>query len=274
MRSSVLLSAPKVARYRLLPIALSCLVAACLACAGRTPVEAPSIVAEPLPEVTRGTYRLQAGDLIAVKFWGIPELDEEQRIRPDGALSLPYVDEVRAAGLTPQELDDHLTQLYSVELARPNITVIVREAVTPRVYISGEVGIQGTVPLTDGLTLFQAIQASGGFLTSARRKEIVLIRRGPEGAPVARAVDLLPVLTGSDPTADPKLAASDIIFVPRTKITNVNLFINQYIDDVLPLQSVFSGAILGIVTTKDDEGSDGPATPVAPSTPDSAGGTP
>ena len=239
-----------------------------VSCAGRTPVEAPPLSLEPLPSQEKRTYRLQAGDLIAVKFWGIPELDEEQRIRPDGALSLPYVDEVRAAGLTPQELDDYLTELYSVELARPNITVIVREAVMPRVFVSGEVGIQGAVPLTDGLTLFQAIQASGGFQTTARRKEIVLIRQQNDGQPLARSVDLLPVLSGADPTADVRLAASDIIFVPRTKITNLNLFITQYIDDVLPLQSVFSGAILGVITTQNNNTDDSSNT-----TTDTTGGT-
>ena len=224
-------------------------------CAGRTPVDAPEIALEPLPVEAVGPYRLQAGDLIAVKFWGVSELDEEQRIRPDGAISLPYVDEVAAAGLTPQELDDRLTELYSVELARPNLTVIVREAVEPRIYIGGEVGIQGTVAWTQGLTLFQAIQASGGFLTSARRKQVVLIRQQPDGTPIARAVNLLPVLSGSNPAADVRLAARDVIFVPRTKISNVNLFISQYIDDVIPLQSVVSGAVLADVTQNNNNSS-------------------
>ena len=217
-------------------------------CAVRTPVDAPALSLEPLPAEASGPYRLQAGDLIAIKFWGVSELDEEQRIRPDGAISLPYVDEVPAAGLTPQQLDDRLTDLYSTELTRPNLTVIVREAVEPRIYIGGEVGIQGTVAWTRELTLFQAIQASGGFLTSARRKQVILIRQQPDGKPIARSVNLLPVLSGGNPAADVRLAARDVIYVPRTKIANVNLFISQYIDDVIPLQSVVSGALLADVT--------------------------
>ena len=225
---------------------------------------------DPLPTFQDGPYRLQAGDLIAIKFWGVSELDEEQRIRPDGAISLPYVDEVAAAGLTPQELDNHLTELYSIELARPNLTVIVREAVTPRIYIGGEVGVQGTLAWTPQLTLFQAIQASGGFLTSARRKQVLLIRQRPDGQPVARAVDLLPVLTGADPAADVRLAARDVIFVPRTKISNVNLFITQYIDDIIPLQSVFSGAVLANVTNNNNSNDSG----TTPETTTGTGGTP
>lgn len=259
------------ARRRYLGV-LCCAVLAALSagCAGRTPIEAPSFAENPLPEPGLKPYRLQAGDLVHIRFWGLDELDEEQTIRPDGVLSFPYLDEVKAAGLTPKELDDHLTELYSTELARPNLTVIVREPVIPRVYISGEVTQQKVMELRPDMSLLQAVQAAGGFLSTARRKEVLLIRRGEDGMPQARSVNLLPVLSGKTPTADPKLANADVIFVPRTKIANVNLFVEQYINKVIPLQSVFSGLLLA----EANDSSTDSETPITPTDPAGNGGNP
>ncbi|MEO1370680.1 MAG: polysaccharide biosynthesis/export family protein [Acidobacteriota bacterium] len=224
-------------------------------CAARTPVEAPEIVTQPLPAPASLPYRLQPGDLLAVKFWGADELDEEVRVRPDGKISLPFIDDVDAAGRTPDQLDAELTTLYASELARPNITVIVREATAPRIYIGGEVGRQGALEITDGLTLFRAIQEAGGFTTTAQRQQVVVIRATADGQAVARAVDLMPVLSGEDPGRDVVLAANDVVFVPRTRIRSVALFVEQYIDEIIPLQNVLGGLILADITQDDDDNS-------------------
>ncbi len=216
-----------------------------VACAGRTPIDAPPIGNEPLPPAEEAikTYRMQVNDLLEVKFWNLEELDTRVRVRPDGKISLPYVDDVPAAGLTPQELDDTLVDLYSSELANPEITVIVAET-GARVYVGGEVPNEGPVPLTGRLTLLQAVQSAGGFLTTARRREILLIRRPPDGEPVARSIDLRKVLSGEVPQADLTLENSDIVFVPRTKIANVNLFVQQYINQIIPVQGIATGIAL------------------------------
>ena len=242
-------------------------------CAARTPIEAPALAEAPFPESAAADqpppYRLQAGDLIAVRFWGNEELDDEQIIRPDGRISLPFIDEVPAAGLTPMELDARLTETYASELANPNITVIVRQAVPPRIYIGGEVGAQGAFQLTDNLTLSRAIQQAGGFTVTARRREVLLIRQQADGSGLARAVDLRPVLSGADPSLDVRLRANDVIFVPRTQIESVSLFIEQYIDGVVPLQNIFSGVILADLADSSSN-NDGGGTPNPPT--DGTGG--
>ncbi len=237
-------------------------------CAQKTPVVAPRLEAEPLPAIENPVYRLQPRDLIAIKFWNSPELNEEQRIRPDGAISLPFVDEVPAAGKTPAELDAVLTEKYSAELNRPDLTVIVREAALPQIFVGGEVGVQGVVPLTEGLTLFRAIQRAGGFKTTARRKDVMIVRLQSSGPPIARKVDMMPILSGRDPSRDPLLAANDIVFVPRTKVESAKLFLQQYINDLIPLQNVFSGILLG--TLASDTTSDSNTTPTTPTTPTAA----
>lgn len=233
-------------------------------CAQRTPVAAPSIAQDPLPELGQPEYRLQPRDLIAVRFWGNPELNEDQRVRPDGRISLPFIDEVPAAGLTPLELDKILTAKYASELARPDLTVIVREAAQPQIFVGGEVTLQGIVPLTDNLTLFRAIQRAGGFKNTARRKDVLLIRRQPDGQAIARKIDIRPIMSGKDPNADIYLAANDIIFVPRTKIESASLFMSQYIDKIIPLQNVFSGLLLGTLAS-DDSGNESTTPTTTPS---------
>jgi protein involved in polysaccharide export with SLBB domain len=214
------------------------------ACAGRTPVRVPHVTESALPPVEVGTYLLREGDEISVRFWGNEELDDEIRIRPDGMISLPFIDEVKAAGRTPAELDATLTELYTGELTNPQITIILREAASERVYIGGEVRGEGVYELRGPVTLVQAIQAAGGFLTSARRREVLLIRTTPEGR-VARAVDTLPILDGRDPDADVRLLASDIVFVPRSRITNVDLFVEKYVTGILPIQPVGTVDVFG-----------------------------
>jgi protein involved in polysaccharide export with SLBB domain len=209
-------------------------------CAANTPVAAPKLTLAPLPGPQQVPYRLQNGDVLDIKFWGNPELDQEVTVRPDGQISLPFVDEVHATGLTPAQLDDNLTKRYTGELAKPEITVIVKQAAGQAVYVGGEVGDQRLLPLNGPMTMFQAIQAAGGFKTTAYRRQVVLIRTEADGQRLARSVDMLPVLSGADPAADPQLQASDIIFVPRTKITNANLFVDQYIFQMLGVRPILT----------------------------------
>lgn len=230
-----------------------------LGCAARTPVVAPPVAQEPLPRPEPRPYRLQPGDAITVSFWGDRELDQDVVVRPDGMISLPFVDEVRAAGLTPAELDGELTERYTGELAKPEITIIVRELSGQRVFVGGEVGEQGALPLTSGLTLLQAIQERGGFLTSARRRQVLLIRTGSDGTRLARSIDLRPVLSGADPNADVALQPWDIVFVPRTKITNVDLFVEQYINRALPFQPQIYLPLVNDPIFGGDENGDNPA---------------
>lgn len=188
----------------------------------------------PLPPVEFQPYRLQVGDLISVVFWGNPDLNQDVTIRPDGQISLPFVDEVQAAGLTPAQLDDELTGRYTGELARPEITIIVRDVPSNRVFVGGEVAQPGAYALVGTVTLAQVVHEAGGFLSSARRGEILLIRTEPTGERFARSVDLLPVLSGKNPAADVSLKPFDVVFVPRTKITNFGLFVDQYVNQIVP----------------------------------------
>jgi polysaccharide export outer membrane protein len=183
-------------------------------------------------------YVVAVGDQLGIKFYKNPELNEDVIVRPDGMISLQLVDDVPAAGRTPSDISADLRRRYSKELAAPAISVIVRKLEGDRIYVGGEVGKQGVIHLVAGLTLFQAIQEAGGFTKTAHRKDVVLIRRTPDGKAIGREIDVRPVQQGDRPQDDVVLAANDVIFVPRSKIANVDVFVEQYIRDALPINYV------------------------------------
>jgi protein involved in polysaccharide export with SLBB domain len=210
------------------------------ACAAPTPIEAPLVGSMPFPSTEGAPYLLQAGDVLAIKFWGNPDLDEEVTIRPDGRISLPFIDEIDAAGLSPADLDGLLTERYSGELTNPQITVIVREFNSQKVYVGGEVELPSAIEITGTTTLMQAIQAAEYFTPGARRKDVLVIRTMPNGERLARQIDLRPVLSGENLSDDIVLQASDIVIVPRRRVTNVNQFLAEYFYDMLPVRFVWT----------------------------------
>lgn len=205
-----------------------------VACARRQPPPTPTFTVVQ----AEGPYRLQVGDVIAVQFYRTPELNQETTVRPDGMITMPLIGEVRAVGFTPAELDAAMARRYVGELSNDEIRTVVRTSVGQRVYVAGEVGKPGVMPLSGRLTLYQAIQQAGGMLKSAHRKEIVLIRQCEGDKPVGRTLDIRPIESGEHPEADVVLCPSDVVFVPRSKIANVNLFVEMYVRNNMPISYI------------------------------------
>jgi len=199
-------------------------------------------------------YRIQAGDQLDIKFFYNKDLNEQVTVRPDGRISLQLVKSVVAAGLTPEQLTDRLTKAYATHLKDPEITVIVRSFSSQRIYVDGEVGKPGLIPLTGPTTVRQAISQAGGFLYTGNPTDVLLIRRGPENQTLAMMLNMQKVLDGTDLSQDIYLKPFDIVYVPKSAITNANLWIEQYLTRMVPrigftaAYPVGSG-ILGIDTT-------------------------
>lgn len=201
-------------------------------------------------------YILQEDDVLEIKFFYNPELNEHVPIRPDGKISLQLIDDVQAAGLSPLELDKILTRKYSVIFFKPEITVIVKKFASQKVYIGGEVAFPSLISLNENMTALQAILNAGGFRETAQPADIIVISRGANGIPVARAVDLQKVISGESPESDAYLKPYDIVFVPKSLIANVNKFVDQYIDKIVPdfisvgfSYSIYKGKQKGTVET-------------------------
>ena len=180
-------------------------------------------------------YRMQVGDRLTVKFYRNPELDQDVIIRPDGKISLPFVDEVLAAGQTPAQLDDELTARYRGELTVPDITVIVMEYGGQKVYVDGQVNSPGVLELKGNMTLFQAIQEAGGVSKRGHKRYAVLVRTEADGTRRGYRIDYKNVRSGRNPEKDIPLQAYDIVHVPHSGIGNANDAVELYIRGLLPI---------------------------------------
>lgn len=198
-------------------------------------------------------YRIGPGDVMDVKFFYAPDLNETIAVRPDGRISLRLVDDVVAAGLTPQELDHDLTARYARKLPeKPDISVLLRGFESQRIYVTGDVRTPGEYPLKADLDVMQAVTTAGGFLDTARPDSVLLIRK-VTGAPAkVYRVNM------SDPMLDPEkgggslalLAPTDVVYVPRSGVAQANLFVDQYIRKLLFLNTINLG-VSGIYELND-----------------------
>jgi polysaccharide export outer membrane protein len=112
-----------------------------------------------------------------------------------------------------------------------------------RIYVGGEVRNPGEFEMPGDIDALQAIVKAGGFTPGARRFEVVVIRRGPDGRPMMRTVDLLRAVTNPAAADAVPLRRFDIVYVPRTRIAEVGLFTQQYFNDAFPFTSGFSYVI-------------------------------
>ena len=154
---------------------------------------------------------------------------------PDGRINLQLVNEIDVQRLTPRELTTLLKKSYSTEIDRPEIAVMVRSFSAQRVYVDGEVAKPGIITLTGPLTTLQAISQAGGLKETARENEVVLMRRGNDNKIIATMVDLSKAFNGTDHSQDVVLMPYDIVHVPRSPITNVNIWVDQYIRKNIPI---------------------------------------
>jgi polysaccharide biosynthesis/export protein len=163
-------------------------------------------------------YRIQVGDTLDIKFFYNPELNEKDLpVRPDGRISLQLVDEIPVLGLTPDGLRDLLKKKYeATELKDVEVTVIVRSFSHQKVFVDGEVSLPTLVPVKGQLTIMQAIAYANGLRDTARRREVIVIRRGRDHTPIITTVNLEKVLDGTDLSQDIFLLPSDIVYVPKS----------------------------------------------------------
>jgi protein involved in polysaccharide export with SLBB domain len=187
-------------------------------------VGAPGTIAPPVPR----EYRIAHGDKINIKLFYNPDLNQEVTVRPDGKISLLLVHDVNAAGLTPTELTNQLTESYGKYLQQPEVAVIVNAFGSQRLFVGGEVGYPGVRDLVGPTTVLQAVAMAGGFKDTARLDEIIVIRRDENNKPVTIALDALKAMKGIDLSQDIYLQPYDLVLVPKSDIANVDVWVQQY----------------------------------------------
>ncbi|MGP8225039.1 MAG: polysaccharide biosynthesis/export family protein [Terracidiphilus sp.] len=122
------------------------------------------------------SYVIGATDVLVVNVFNQPTLSNTMPVRPDGMISMPLLGDVQASGKTPLQLADEITTKLKKYVQDPNVTVILSQMNSKKVYLMGEISHTGPIELTPGMTLLQAIATGGGLTPYANAKKIYILR--------------------------------------------------------------------------------------------------
>lgn len=158
-------------------------------------------------------YVIGPEDVLTIVFWREKDLSSEVIVRPDGRISLPVLQDVSAAGLTPEQLRDSLTKTAERFVEDPNVTVVVKEINSRRVFITGQVAKPGPYNLTSPMTIVQLIALAGGLLEYADGKNIVIMRT-ENANPVSYRFNYKEVIERKNLKQNIPLKPGDTVMVP------------------------------------------------------------
>jgi polysaccharide export outer membrane protein len=158
-------------------------------------------------------FVIGVGDVLSIVFWRDEKLSREVLVRPDGMISLPLLNDVPAAGYTPDKLAVALSRAALKYVTEPDVTVIVTGIHSRQIFVVGEVLKPGAVALTGDMTVLQAIGVAGGLQEYADKKNIVIIR-SERGLEKRLKFNYEQVLKGRNPQQNIVLRPGDTIVVP------------------------------------------------------------
>jgi polysaccharide export outer membrane protein len=131
----------------------------------------------PPPGVTPPSgYVIGPEDVLAVLFWREKDLSVDVSVRPDGMITLPLVNDLKAAGLTPDQLREAVQKAAAQFVEDPNVTIVVKQINSRKVFVTGQVAKPGTYPLIGETSVLQMIATAGGLADFAKGDRIVIMR--------------------------------------------------------------------------------------------------
>ena len=151
---------------------------------------------------------------------------------------------LKAEGETVAAIEERIAEASRQVLRPQNVVVSLEDAASWKIYVGGSVRTPGVYRMSDNrLNTLQAILLAGGFDSEARFEEIVLIRRSPHNRPMLRTVNVREMIQTGMHDSDVPLVPGDIVYVPRSSIAEVNLWVDQFINRVVPFQRTFNYTI-------------------------------
>ena len=169
-----------------------------------------TVIAETLVD----SYQIGIGDVLEITTWKEPDFTREAvLVRTDGMISFPLVNDFPAAGLSPMEIKYNLEMALKAYVEHPVVTVHIKDPVSQKFYVLGEVVRTGEYPLVKHITVLQAFALAGGFTEWASKKEIILLRHEGGKDKIFR-INYKDIAKGKDFSQNLKLQADDTIIVP------------------------------------------------------------
>ena len=167
----------------------------------------------PSADKSDADYIIGPGDILSIDVWKESELSKQVSVRLDGNVSLPLVNDIKAAGLTCGELRSQLTEKYKDFVDVPEVAVTVIESRSKRIYMLGKVAKPGEYALQKNMTVVQAISLAGGLAEWADSSDVKLIRK-IKGTEKTFRIDYEAIVSGEDLSQNVLLQPDDTIFVP------------------------------------------------------------
>lgn len=201
---------------RRIVLALAAVGTALAGCSSPQPSE---VQMPPAAEPVQSEYRIGPGDTLQIFVWNHPELSLTVPVRPDGLLSTPLVENVKAEGKTPSELSKDLETAMGEYVRSPKVNVIVtgfQGSLEDRIRVVGAATQPQTLPYRAGMTLVDVMVAVGGLSEFAAGNRAVIARR--EGDKQYRIpVKLNDLLNRGDISADVPVRPGDVIIIPESR---------------------------------------------------------
>jgi polysaccharide export outer membrane protein len=175
----------------------------------------PSAKGTPVSQAAENdaSYAIGPQDTLRIDVWKEAEISRTVPVRPDGKISLPLLNDVQAAGLTPMQLANAITEGLKKYINNPQVTVTVQEINSRRVFVTGEVARAGAFPLLPNMTVLQALSSTGGFTQFAKLKSIYVLRT-EDGKQIKHPFNYKDVVSGKKPEQNIFLQPGDVIVVP------------------------------------------------------------
>jgi len=192
------------------------------------------------------TYVVDPPDVIQIESTIDTTLNRTARLRQDGTVTLPYLEDVQVGGLTTIQIREKLESLYSKYYQEPRLLVSVVQYNSKKIYVYGEVPRQGSIPYTGAMTVSDAIGSVGGLTTRAAWTRLKVIRGDPSNPEITK-VNFRRIMLNGDLSQEVSLAENDVVRVPPTALA----WVGYRIDDLLfPFRSVI--AAIGTYNTISD----------------------
>jgi len=175
-------------------VMLSCLLLIALPALGSTATLQDEVDSAPASDNNSRSFTVGIEDVLNIIIWNEPELSGTVKVRPDGIITIPLIHDIHVDGLTPEEIRQQITTKLSQFVRDPNVTVVVDEINSYRIYFIGEVGTKGAVQLYRPMRILQAIAMAGGPTDFS--KNVIILLREEYGVEKRVQIDYKKLLAG------------------------------------------------------------------------------